>query len=207
VLDLRQPVLDPMFVADAVEDMNEGIAMAFLVGELDAVVGQHGVDGIGNGGDQIAQELRRGHFAGLLVQFGIGKLRRPVDGHEKVQLAFGRLNLGNIDVKVADRIGFELFLGGPVAFGIRQFGNVVPLQTAVQRRARQVRNGRLQRIETIVERQERMLSEGDDDGLFLERQNRRFRLFRAGRKIGNRRSLLPLGNRLLIDPVALRKRS
>ena len=39
-------------------------------------------------------------------------------------------------------------------------------------RARRVRNGRLQRIEAIVERQQRMPSEVDDHGFFLHRQAR-----------------------------------
>ena len=37
----------------------------------------------------------------------------------------------------------------------------------MQGRPGQVRNGRLQGIEAVVERQQRMLAEGDDDSLFL----------------------------------------
>ena len=55
LFDLRQSVLDAMFVADAIEDMDEGVAVSFLIGELDAVVGQYDVDGIGNGCDEVAQ--------------------------------------------------------------------------------------------------------------------------------------------------------
>ena len=36
MLDLGEPVLDLMLAADTVEDVVEGIAMPFLVGELDA---------------------------------------------------------------------------------------------------------------------------------------------------------------------------
>ena len=42
------------------------------------------------------------------------------------------------------------------------------LQAAMQRRARQMRDRRLQRIEAVVERQQGMPAEGDDDRLFLE---------------------------------------
>ena len=38
---------------------------------LDAVLGQHRVDGIRHRRDQVAQELGRDHLAGLLMQFGI----------------------------------------------------------------------------------------------------------------------------------------
>lgn len=41
-----------------------------------------------------------GHFAGLLMQFRIGELRGPVDGHEEVELVFGRAHLGDVDVEI-----------------------------------------------------------------------------------------------------------
>ena len=46
MLDLGQPMLDLMLVADPVEDVVEGVFVVRHVGELDAVIGQHGVDGI-----------------------------------------------------------------------------------------------------------------------------------------------------------------
>ena len=45
----------------------------------------------------------------------------------------------------------------------------------MQGRPGQVRNGRLEGIEAVVERQQRMLAEGDDDSLFLGRQDCRAR--------------------------------
>jgi len=54
------------------------------------------------------------------MQFDIGKLARPVDGHEEIELSLGCLHLGDVDVEVADRIGFELPLRGLVAIHIRQ---------------------------------------------------------------------------------------
>ncbi|MBB5535852.1 hypothetical protein GGD55_002556 [Rhizobium giardinii] len=41
-------------------------------------------------------------------------------GDEELKLAFGSLNLGNIDVKVADGIGFELLLRRLVTVDIDQ---------------------------------------------------------------------------------------
>ncbi|MBJ7542581.1 hypothetical protein JDN41_03315 [Rhodomicrobium udaipurense] len=71
----------------------------------------------------------------------------------------------------ADRIGLELFLCGLVAFRFRQPADPVSLQTAMQRGPRQMRNGRLQGVKAIVERQERMPAKGDDDRFLLRRQN------------------------------------
>jgi hypothetical protein len=55
----------------------------------------------------------------------------------------------------------------------------------------------------IVEGQQRMPAEGDHDRFLLERQHRGFRALGAGRQIGDRAALIPLGYGLLIDPVAL----
>ena len=48
-----------------------------------------------------------------------------------------------------------------------------------------------------------MTAEGYDDGLVLDRQHGRFRIFRTGRQVCDRVPLLPLGNSLGVDAVAL----
>ena len=60
-----------------------------------------------------------------------------------------------------------------------------------------MRDRRLQGVEAIVERQQRMPAEGDDDRLLLDRQNRRLWLLRPGPLIGDRGALLPFGDGLL----------
>ena len=64
----------------------------------------------------------------------------------------------------------------------------------------------LERIEAVVERQQRVLAESDDDGFFLDRQHRGLRVLRAGRQISGGGSPLPFGDRLLVDPVARSQR-
>src|ERR1700722_14774294 len=51
-----------------------------------------------------------------------------------------------------------------------------------------------------------MPSESDDDGLFLDGQDRRSGLLRSRRHIRDGDPPFPLGDRLLIDSVALRQR-
>ena len=51
-----------------------------------------------------------------------------------------------------------------------------------------------------------MPPEGHDDGLFLNRQDRRTGRLRPGRQIGNGGSRLPFCDRLRVDAVALRQR-
>src|SRR4029077_9901524 len=60
----------------------------------------------------------------------------------------------------------------------------------------------LQRIEAVVERQQRVAPESDDNRLFLHGQHCRSCLPGTGRKIDNRGPLLPFGDGLLVDPVA-----
>lgn len=65
-----------------------------------------------------------------------------------------------------------------------------------------MRDSSLQGIEAVVERQQGMLPEGDDDRLLLDRQHCRLWVFRPGREVGHRGSLLPLRDGLLVDAVA-----
>lgn len=71
-------------------------------------------------------------------------------------------------MEIADRIGLEFALGGGFAFDLRKPRDPVALKTPVQGRARQMRDGRLKRVEAVVERQQSMPSEGDNDSLFLD---------------------------------------
>jgi hypothetical protein len=79
---LDEAVFDPVSTANPIEDVREGVRVQGAVGEFNAVVGQHGVDPIGQRLQQVAQELRRFHLARPLLQSHKGELRRPVDGDE-----------------------------------------------------------------------------------------------------------------------------
>ena len=85
-----------------------------------AIVGQHGVDLVGHGRDQVAQEVPGNASGGLLVELDEGELRGPVDPNEQIELALLGADLGDVDVKVADRIGLELAPVGLVTLDLRQ---------------------------------------------------------------------------------------
>ena len=114
------------------------------------------------------------------MQFDEGELGGSVDRHEEVELALFGPDLGDVDVEEADRVVLEPGALRLVAVGIGQAGDAMTLKAAMQRRSRQMRDCRLKRVETVVERQQRMAAEGDDDGFLLDRQHRRSRLFRSG---------------------------
>src|SRR5690242_3633966 len=65
-----------------------------------------------------------------------------------------------------------------------------------------MRDGGLERVEAVVQRQQRVPPKGNDDRLFLEREHRRLGLLGSGGPVGNRATLLPLGDGLWIDAVA-----
>jgi hypothetical protein len=48
-----QPMVDAMRLADSVKDMLKGIVIALVIGELDAIIGEHRVDFGGHGGHQV----------------------------------------------------------------------------------------------------------------------------------------------------------
>ena len=97
---------------------------------LDAIVGQYDLDLIRNSGDKRIEELSSCNRIGLVDELYEGKLRGPVDGDKKIELAFLRPYLGEVDVKEADRVGLELLLRRPVAFYVRQSTDAVALQSA-----------------------------------------------------------------------------
>ena len=83
VRDLCQTMLDPVFIANTVKDVPTGRFVHFTVGELNAVIGEDGVDLVGQRLDNIAKETGCNHLPGFLVQFDIGELRSAVDCDEQ----------------------------------------------------------------------------------------------------------------------------
>ena len=144
---------------------------------MGAVVGQHGVDGVGHSLDEGAEEVACDALRGFLVQFDEGELGGSVDGDQQVKLSLGGVDLGDVaeirricrrDVEIAERVGLELAFGGDGALDLGQPGDAVALEAAVQGRAGQMRQGGLQGIQAVVERQQDMPAESGDDGFVLD---------------------------------------
>lgn len=117
-----------------------------------------------------------------------------------------RQHLADFDVEMADRVALELLPCRLVALDVGQPADAMTLQAAMQGRARQMRDRRLQRIKTIIERQQRVTPEGDDDRFLLDGEDRRSWLPRSGRQVCDRGPSLPLGDGVLVDPIALGQR-
>ena len=102
-----------------------------------------------------------------------------------------------------DRIGLELAFGGgsPSTWG--QPGDPVALQTPVKRRAGQMREGGLQGIEAVVERQQSMPSEAHRRRPLPLLTGLSIWLLGSGRRSETDLPRLPFGDGLRIDAVAL----
>ena len=124
VVWLGQPVLNFMECAGAIEGMatqygGRTFAVFGQISELDAVVGQHGVDAVRHRLDQRVEKGRSGLRVGPFDELGKGKLRGPVDSNEEVELSFSSADFGDIDVKEADRVALEALLRRLVAVDLR----------------------------------------------------------------------------------------
>jgi hypothetical protein len=77
----REPVCNRMCVADTCQDRFEGLLVLFPAGARDPGSGQHGMDAIGHGHDQMTQALGGDRFRGAWMPRRIGALRGAVDSH------------------------------------------------------------------------------------------------------------------------------
>lgn len=135
MIHLGQTWRDALLTAHTLETMTQGIVIAASVGQLAAVVGQHGVDLVRHGGHEAAQELRRHHLGGFGVPHDIYLRARPIDGHESPQPALFGTHLGTIEMNVANGVRLNLLLGWRVALDLRQAADSMALQTTRQERA------------------------------------------------------------------------
>jgi hypothetical protein len=101
-------------------DRRSAVGMTRREDELDRIIHQNGVDPVGNGLDQSHEEIRGGGSPGPSDELDEGEFSCPINDDIEVELAFGGLHFGNIDMEVADRVGFELPLCGLVAFNVGQ---------------------------------------------------------------------------------------
>jgi len=158
MIGLGEAVVDAVEKTDPVKRMavkagRGSIAILRQIGELDAVVREHGMDAIRDSRDQRLEESCRRLHIGTLDQLHESELGSAVDGHKEIELAFGGAYLGQVDMEVADRIALELLPSRLVAaFHLRQAADAMPLQTAMQRGTGQMRDrccSRMRDRETI----------------------------------------------------------
>ncbi len=137
MVGFSQAVFDSMNETEPVEGMAAeacGWPLSVLrqTSELDALIGEHGMDAIRNGLDESFEERCCGSLVWPFDEFDYSELRGLGDGYEQVELALGGSHLSQVDMEEADRIGVELLPLGLVAFDIRQPTDAVTLQTPMK---------------------------------------------------------------------------
>jgi hypothetical protein len=135
------------------------------VGELDSVIGEHGVDAIGDRCDQRSKKAGSGSHVGTLDQLDKGELRGSVNCHEEVELGFGSPYFSQIDMEETDGIAIKPLGFRLAAFDLRQAADSMTKKATMQGRAGQMRDGGPQSVETVIQRKQGLPAEGyDDDG-------------------------------------------
>ena len=130
VLDAVVPATHGEHVSD--EASGGTVSVTRRQAELDAIVGQDGVDFVGHRFDESCEKGRCGDTICLVHQLHEGELAGPVDGNEEVELSFGGLYLGDVDVEVADRVALERLLRRFAALDLGQTADPMAQQAAMQ---------------------------------------------------------------------------
>ncbi len=81
------------------------------------------------------KEFPRRLAIGLLHQLRHRELAGSVNGHKEKQLSYFSSDFGDIDMKIANGISFELLTFGLVPIHVCKAENPVMLQVAMQRRS------------------------------------------------------------------------
>ena len=123
---------DGLASSQGFNDQGHGRSPGTWCREVRAVVGQDDVDLVRDCFNEMAQEVAGRASLGLAMELDIGEFARAIYGDEQIELAFGGLHLGDVDVEVADRVALELSLGRLLTLDLGQAADPVALQTAMQ---------------------------------------------------------------------------
>ena len=146
--------------ANTVENAHNGPVISLPAGELDAVISQDMSERIRNGGNQVAQELGRDHFALPFMRFDTGKPCCAINGRQQAEPALFGADFGDVDVEIPDRTFFELLFLRLAAFHIWRAADPVTLITAARGGARPMGDRGPQGIQAITQRQAGRLAKG-----------------------------------------------
>src|SRR5262249_42721872 len=105
--------------------LSRTLTVLWQITELDAVVGEYGVNFVGDDCDHGLQQGRCRISVSLLVELRESKLRCAVNRDKQVKFAFFSAHFSDIDVEVADRVPLERLLAPRLAFDRRKPADLV----------------------------------------------------------------------------------
>ena len=134
MIRLGLTVLDIICFAYRAEDVIDkpSFCSSVMLHELDAFVGEHCVDLVGYCFDQGLEEAGGYKLCGLAINPGDDDFRVAIDCDKQESLATLVSQLCNIDMEIADLVGFEPL--GLFTIRLRQTLCAVALQAAMQAR-------------------------------------------------------------------------
>ena len=136
MVGLGQSMFDIVCLADQIKPHlaeRDAVAVPRLLCELDAIVGENGVDFVRNAFQQVFQEFPGRLAIGLLDKLCHSEFAGSVNGHKEMELTLFGPNLGNVDVEITNRVALELLPFRLVTFHIWKARNAMPLKATVQR--------------------------------------------------------------------------
>jgi hypothetical protein len=86
MLRFNEAVLNPMRSTDAVKEQGKGILAPLLIGKLNAIIGQDGMDAIGHSLNEVTQAPNRQWSGSLVKVFNVCELRGTVNDREVLTL-------------------------------------------------------------------------------------------------------------------------
>lgn len=101
--------------------------------EVNAVIGENGMDFVGCGCDESEQELACNARGRFVMQLGESKFRGPVDSNEEIEFALRGTDFGDVDMEVTDGIGLVLASYPLFVLHVGQTRVPVTLKTTVKR--------------------------------------------------------------------------
>lgn len=168
---------------------------------LEPIVGQHGVDLVRHGGPHLREEGSGGRGGGAVDELGDGKRRGPVDGEAQRPLPLRGAQRGNVEMDRAEGGGLEALLVGFGLPRVRQAAAAMPLQAAMERRPGERRQGWVEGLEAVVEREQGMAAASHDEGCFGLAEAGGARGLGAGLAVVDGRAVPPLHDGLRIDAI------
>ncbi|GAP24886.1 hypothetical protein GLF_1768 [Gluconobacter frateurii NBRC 101659] len=123
MIGFRQTMFDPLGFANHVKahwTRPRRIAITRLLGELDAVIGQNGMNPIRDHTQEMFEEFPGCLPIGFPDELCDSEFACPIDGNEEIQLASALWTSGDIEMKEPDRVAFEALASGLVSRDIRQ---------------------------------------------------------------------------------------
>lgn len=105
------------------------------VGELDAVIGEHGVNAIRTASTSVSRKAEAARISARSTSSTTANFDVRSDGYKQVELSFAYFNLGQANVEEAFWIGVVLLPARLVPLDLRQTADAMSLHKSMKRRA------------------------------------------------------------------------